>query len=168
MDLTGRASLPPRAGRAPVANAPVQQWYLKAESEQYIRSRGRWFIIGGLVTAALTMVLAIVWHKGFHEDMPLAFVLPIYGLAFGALTIGCMEYLTRSTRAANERTLAAVEAIADNQQLLVGLMDEELQQKFYKGAAWNVQNTMTGTEDARPLPSNLTPFRRASKQRSNG
>jgi hypothetical protein len=167
-DLGGRI-----AGKAarPVP-APAGEWYTQPSAEQHIRHRGQWMIICGATITLLTAALSIVWAAGFEQDLPIGVVLPLHAFGLGGITMGMLEYLARPHRNAQQRCLDRIDQLELAMLDLVGLMDEDKQQAFYSGAAWQVRNQSvagrTGTENARPLnkyrTEGVVPFR----QRNNG
>jgi hypothetical protein len=158
-----------------VATAPPPADDL-AVTEQHIRTRGRWLTISGIVVTLLTAGIAGVWHGGFQQDMPLAFALPLQSLGVGAIAIGALEYLSRPSRHAQRELLGRVgdlEAglggrishLEAGLHDLVGLLDEDKQQSWYRGYAARTrdeQRARTGTDNARSLgrPGEVLRFRR--------
>lgn len=139
------------AATAPVASRRHTPWYESSGAEEHVRTRGRWLIIAGLATGALTFILATVWLQGFDDDMPIGFLLPLYATAFGAVSIGGMEYLSRPTRYASDLCLHRINELERQVETLVSLLGEELKQQYYQGMAAGAKVQMTGTENARPL-----------------
>lgn len=146
-----------------IAVASVQNWTESPYTEQHIRTRGKWLAIGGLAVTLLSTGMAGVWAAGLGGDMPLALLLPLQALGFGGIALGCLEYFNRPMRRAQRLVLDRLDimdmAIVD----LAGLMDEDRQQQFYRGAAWHArcQQAGTGTEDARPIRAgDVLKFRR--------
>jgi hypothetical protein len=160
---TGRAARP--------VPAPAGEWFDRPTAEVHIRTRGKWMIISGAAITLLTAALAIVWDAG-HDEMPLAVIVPLQALGLGGVTMGCLEYLARPHRSAQQRCLDRINQVELAVLELVGLMDEDKQQAFYNGAAWQVRNdyisgTGTGTENARPLnkyrTEGVVPFRQRNR-----
>jgi hypothetical protein len=140
------------AARAAVAQ-PRRPWYETAGAEEHVRMRGRWLIIAGVAVGLLTLLLATVWDQGFDVDMPTGYLLPLYAIAFGAVAIGGMEYLSRPNRYASDRCLHRINQLERQVETLVGLLSEELSQRYYQGVGEGakIHAQMTGTEHARPL-----------------
>lgn len=118
-------------------------------AEQCMRTRGRWMILVGISIAVLTVILAVVWYYGFDDDMPLGLVLPLYGAGFGAISLGCIEFISRPSRANHELALARMNQIENGLQQLVELLPEEMQQRWYTGYARGTQDgpaLRTGTD----------------------
>lgn len=138
---------------------PAKAWYEEPFAEEHIQARGRWLTILGIVTGAMTLLIAVIWRAGFGEHMPAAYVVPLYAIALAGLSLGCMEYLHRPTRRALLRSMQRSDRIEASITELVGLMSEELQQKFYRGAAWQARGQFhfeTGTENARRIKHHNT------------
>lgn len=124
----------------------------QSSAEHITRTRGRWLIISGVVIALLSTALAEVWAAGFDDDMPLGLLLPLQAAGFGAIAIGCLEFLNRPARRAQRLMHARLDNVELAIMELVGLMAEDKQQQFYQGAAWQIRNELrTGTENARGL-----------------
>jgi hypothetical protein len=135
------------------ATAPVitrkRPWYETSSAEEHVRTRGRWLIISGLAFGALTFIIATIWDKGFTGEMPLAYLLPLYGISFGGVAIGGMEYLSRPTRYGSALCLHRINELERQTSVLVGLLDEQLKQQYYLGMAEGARirpPQMTGTE----------------------
>lgn len=134
--------------------AAKRPWWEMPGAEQHVQTRGRWMIIGGAAVGVLILALSVVWNMGFSRPMPAAYVLPLYAFAFGAIAIGGMEYLSRSTRYVSDLAVYRINQVERQITALVGLLDEQLAQKYYEGVAEGaraVRPQMTGTEHARPL-----------------
>ena len=136
--------------RATVAAPPASAAHRGAH-EEHVRSRGKWLVICGGIVGVFTLAIAILWDLGFEDDMPAAYMLPLYAIALGAVSIGCMEYLSRPTRDMQTRIVAQIMQLESNLGFLVELMDEQLKQQYYRGAAATARATeMTGTDSPRP------------------
>jgi hypothetical protein len=116
------------------------------------RARGRWMTRIGAVVTAATLLVAIVWDVGFGEDMPLAYVLPLYAFAIGAVGIGVLEKLSRPMRASQELLLRKVFGLEAGMRLLAELLPEELHTRFYKGVAYSVREGISATGTGRDNP----------------
>jgi hypothetical protein len=132
---------------------PRKPWYETPSAEEHVRMRGRWLIIAGVAVGLLTLLLATVWDQGFNREMPAGYLLPLYAVAFGAVAIGGMEYLSRPNRYASDVCIHRINQLERQVETLVGLLSEELSQRYYQGVAdqAKAQIEMTGTEHARPL-----------------
>lgn len=140
-------------GTAPVASAATPEWYEKPTAEQHIRTRGRWLGISGTIVTVFSTGIALVWETGFGEDMPLVLLLPLLTIGLSAILLSVLEYFGRPSRHAQRRCIERVDELEVCLLDLVALMGEELQRKFYQGAAWNARlgTQATGTENARRL-----------------
>jgi hypothetical protein len=137
-----------RATAPPVTAAPEGL----SATEQQLRTRGAWMGASGLVVIVMTLGIAIVWHIGFGSEMPLALMLPLYGAGFGAVYLGCMEYLSRHTRRNHVESLRRMDALESAVQRLVELLPAEMQQQFHLGQASALKDffgARTGTDDDR-------------------
>jgi len=137
------------------ATAPVAQrqhpWWETAGAEEHVRTRGRFLIISGLAVGVLTFVLAAVYARGFNDDMPITYLLPLYAISFGAVAIGGMEYLSRPNRYSIELNQHKINELQRQVTVLVGLLSEEMKQQYYRGMAEGakMRPQLTGTEDSR-------------------
>lgn len=150
---------------------PTGEWIDQVRAEEHIRLRSKWMIICGVVITLFGAALAIVWTTGYDDDMPLGLLLPLQAAGLGGIGLGCMEYLSRPHRRMAQYNLARNELVELAMLDLVSLMSEEMQQRFYKGTAWQLRNQFiadTGTENARPLGQSAEVLRfRAGRQRNN-
>lgn len=137
---------------SPPPRLPEPAWEDTPTAESYIRTRGRWLIVLGTVVVLLTAGIALVWAGGYDQDMPLALLLPLETGGIGAIALGCMEYINRPMRRNQRLCLQRVEQLEFGLTSLVGLMDEELQQVWFRGYTTHARDIrQTGTEDARSL-----------------
>lgn len=148
--------------------APAGEWFDQPGAEQHIRLRGRWMMVCGVVVTVLTGAVAIVWDAGLPGEMPLAALLPLQAVGLGGVAMGCLEILARPHRSVEQRCLDRVELVERAMLELVGLMDEDRQQQFYRGAAWTARNEFiaAGGEHARPLNQyrdSVVPFRQRNR-----
>jgi len=137
-------------------------------TESMIRARGTWTIVFGVATSLLTIGLATLWDKAYDEDMPLAYVLPLYFVSLGCIFVGAMEHLSRPVRAAHAEALARMDQIEDGLLMLVKLLPDELANRWYAGygtAAREVRRT--GTEPDRGSAEILNLRRRAERHRNS-
>jgi hypothetical protein len=150
VDLGARNPMHQPTVRATVA-APPMSTSNRGAHEEHIRSRGKWLTICGGIIGMFTLLLTIVWDLGFEREMPLAYMLPLYAIALGAVSIGCLEYLNRPARHMQDRMIDQVARLEFNLNFLVDLMDESLKQRYYHGFAAGARATeMTGTDSAKP------------------
>ncbi|GLW32236.1 hypothetical protein [Actinoplanes regularis] len=105
-----------------------------AVAEARIRARGRHLILGGSVLTLISFAVAVVWHVGFGSMMPAAYITPLYLASGGGIVLGCLEYITRHSRAQQALALQISLRVQADQLRLVGLLSEELQQRYYVGA----------------------------------
>jgi hypothetical protein len=150
VDMSARNPMYQPTVRATVAAPPLAGAH-RGVHEEHVRSRGKWLAISGSIIGVFTLAIAVMWELGFEREMPVAYALPLYALALGAVSIGCMEYLSRPTRIMQERMIAQVAQLESNLGFLVELMDESLKQQYYRGVAAGARATeMTGTDNPRP------------------
>jgi hypothetical protein len=146
MELKGRAAVPAASRSVP----PLPRRDDAAIAEQHVRTRGKWMTIAGLITVALTFILDVVWNEGFNYDMPVGYVLPLYAIAFGAVAVGGMEYLSRHHRQALVQCIDQVAKVERGMFALVDLMDEDKKQAFWQGYSAHAKDQLrqTGTDNA--------------------
>jgi hypothetical protein len=114
-----------------------------------LEARGKWFVTSGLATTALTIALTVVWDHGFHDDMPLAYALPLYFVSLGCVFVGCMEYLNRPARAALAEQLARMDRLERQLIKVIELLPTEMQQQYFQGRAASYREMFsdrTGTD----------------------
>lgn len=136
---------------APRPAEPATDWCDSPHAEQHIRTRGKWLIISGVTATVLASVLAAVWQAGFGDDMPLAIHMPLQAFGLGGIALGCLEYLNRPFRRNQRKALERLDQVELSILQLVGLLDEDKQNAWYKGYAARTREQQTGTENARPL-----------------
>lgn len=133
--------------------------------EERMRTRGLWLIITGAIFIVLTMVIALVYRAGFGKPMPYEIVIPLYGIGLLAVALGCTERLNRVMR--RNLALALAEVDKNHKQhmsemarvenglfMLVGLLGEELAQRWYAGYGTAAGDfSRTGTDNSRAIGS---------------
>lgn len=127
-------------------------WYQTPAAEVHVQTRGRWMIYSGITVGALTFLFAIAWRQlSDGRVMPIEYMLPLYAIAFGAISIGIVEYLNRGARYQHHLALDQNRATEQGMFALAELMDEQLKQKWFQVyAAIKKDQLLTGTENARP------------------
>ena len=130
-----------------------------AVAEARIRSRSRHLIIGGSALTVITFAAAVIWHAGFGHFLPAVYIVPVYAASCGAILLGCLEYITRHSRAQQARALQIVLQVQSDQLRLVGLLDEELQQRYFRGTADIISDMsqMQGTGTGGPVVGRAAP-----------
>ena len=124
---------------------------LQPDAEARARTRGPWMVAIGFLIIGMTVAVAAVWHLGFHYEMPLPFVLPMYVFGFCALLLGWMEYLGRPIREYNLQEIEQLRRVERGLLLLADLLPEEMRQQFYLGYGRCAEEmfSATGTDDRR-------------------
>lgn len=134
--------------------------------EQRLRTCGLWMIASGSVTVALTLVIAVVWYVGFGTNMPSAFLMPFYGVGFGAVTLGCIEHLGRTSRAAQQDALKRLARLEDGVAALADLLPEEMHQRWYAGFGAGAREVRhTGTDMRATGRADVLKMRQRREQR---
>ena len=153
VDTGPTQDIDPQRWRNPTAgSAPKPPWYMTAEAETRVQTRGRWLIICGIALGAMTVFISVVWRLGLGGPMFIEISIPLWAISVGAVSVGCVEYLNRGARYTHARNAELVRQVERGLIRLVGLMSEELQHRFYRGAAdlARAQSRRTGTDDVRP------------------
>jgi hypothetical protein len=120
--------------------------------EARIQARTKYLIIFGLVLTAAIAAGAALWHAGHGSFLPAVYAIPLYAVSCGAVLVGCLEYITRHSRAQQALALQIALQVQADQLRLVGLLDEELQQRWYSGYVARAEDDLsalrTGTGPA--------------------
>jgi uncharacterized integral membrane protein len=122
--------------------------------EQRMRTRGSWMVIFGIIDTLLVLLSAIIWHVGFGQFMPSVYATPLYAVGFGSIFLGAIEAMFRSHRTLQNDILQEVARIETGLRLLVHLLPDELQQRWYAGYSSGHEDGRhyrTGTDDI-PMP----------------
>jgi hypothetical protein len=140
-------------------------------ADQKIRTRGNWLILTGVVTVILVLLCSLIWHAGMDEVMPAVYAVPLYAVGFGAAFLGTMEVMFRPYRDAQNRVSEDIARVENGLRLLVHLLPEELQQRFYKGYGLghrDARQANTGTEGIPPQrgPGDVLKLRRRNDRTS--
>ena len=90
-------------------------------------------VMSGAVIVVLVLFTAIVWHVGMTTFMPAVYAMPLYAIGFGLIYLGSMEIMFRPHRNVIRDVMAEMERVEHGLRLLVDMLPEEMQQRWYAG-----------------------------------